>query len=368
VIFIGLRVLFMAASRLGRRRLQAMLARTYRWEFWPMWLFYAPLVPWLVWLGVRYRGAATFTAANPGLPHGGLVGESKWQILAQLPQRSIIPSALIPEGSTRQRMAAAEQTIHANQWHYPLIVKPDVGQRGAGVKRVRTPADLEQYLADWREPVLLQTYHPGPYEAGVFYVRFPDEPAGRIFSITDKRFPEVVGDGERTLEELIWDHPRCRMQARTFLHRHGDHLKDVPPEHQSVPLAISGNHCQGTMFTDGAHLITPDLEAATDEIARHVRGFFFGRFDVRYTDPEEMKAGRGFRIVELNGVTSESTNLWDPSWSLPRAYRTLFEQWRLAYAIGDANRKRGVKPTGLTGLIRVLWQYYRHRSIDPVGD
>ena len=368
VLFIGLRVLFMSMSYVGRRRLWAMVSRVRRWEFWPMWLFYAPLVPWLAWLSLRYRGATTFTAANPGIPQSGLVGESKWQVLKQLPQKHVIPGAMIDAGEPAERMAAAERAIAANQWAYPMIVKPDVGQRGAGVKRVRTPDALEQYLADWREPVLLQTYHPGPYEAGVFYVRHPDEEVGRIFSITDKTFPKLLGDGERTLEELIWSHPRYRMQASKFLHRFGDHLDRVPDEGETVSLAISGNHCQGTMFTDGSHLVTPELEATIESIARHVRGFHFGRFDVRYADPERFKAGRDLRIVELNGVTSESTNLWDPDWTLLRAYATLFEQWRLAYAIGLANRRRGAPHTGTRGMIRLLWNYYRHRSIDPVGD
>ena len=60
-------------------------------------------------------------------------------------------------------------------------------------------------------------------------------------------------------------------------------------------------------------MVTPDLEAAFDCVARHFDGFFVGRFDVRYANPEEFLAGRGFAIVELNGVTSESTNLYDPS-------------------------------------------------------
>lgn len=369
VIFIALRLFFMSLSWIGRRRLWAMLSRVRRWEFWPMWLFYIPLGPWLAWLSIRYRGATAFTAANPGLPHSGLVGESKWDILAQIPQKYVVPSAMIAPGKPASRMALAEQTIDGNRWSYPLIVKPDVGQRGAGVKRVRTPAEIEQYLSDWRDPVLLQTYHPGPHEAGIFYVRCPGESQGRIFSITDKTFPEVVGDGEKTLEELIWDHPRYRMQARVFLHRHGDRIKQVPAEGERVSLAISGNHCQGTMFTDGAALITPELEAVIDEISQHVDGFYYGRFDLRYTDPEELKAGRGFRIVELNGVTSESTNLWDPDKTLLRAYAILFEQWRLAYAVGDACRRNGeAQPTGIRGLVRILWQYYRHRSIDPVGD
>jgi hypothetical protein len=36
------------------------------------------------------------------------------------------------------------------------------------------------------------------------------------------------------------------------------------------------------------------------------------------------------------------------------AYRTLFEQWTLAYQIGGANIARGARPLGLRELIRLL--------------
>src|SRR4029079_3344489 len=111
-----------------------------------------------------------------------------------------------------------------------------------------------------------------------------------------------------------------------FLTRHATDADRVLDEGEVFPLALAGNHCQGTLFRDGWHLVTPELEAAFDHVARCFDGFFMGRFDVRYADPEEFETGRGFAIVELNGVTSESTNLYDPSWPLWRAYRTLFRQ------------------------------------------
>ena len=68
------------------------------------------------------------------------------------------------------------------------------------------------------------------------------------------------------------------------------------------------------MFLDGAELITPAVEARIDEIARQVPGFFIGRFDVRYASLEAFRRGDDLAIVELNGVTSESTNIYDPDY------------------------------------------------------
>jgi membrane protein DedA with SNARE-associated domain len=367
-LFLATRVGTLACTATGRHKLVARVSRLWRWEFWPTWLFYLPVLPWLAYLSVRYRGALTWTAANPGIPQGGVVGESKHAILTHLPQESVVPSLLVPPGEPGARLAQVRQAIEARGWSFPLILKPDSAQRGAGVRRVRDLVDVEKYLRGQPAPVVLQTYHPGPFEAGIFYYRLPGERIGHIFSITDKVFPVLVGDGRSTLEELIWRHPRYRMQARTFLARHEAECARILTDGERFALALAGNHCQGTMFRDGAHLITPELERAVDAVARRFPGFYIGRFDVRYTEAEAFQAGRDFAIVELNGVTSESTNLYDPSWSLFAAYRTLFRQWSLLYLIGYANRQRGHASTAIVELLRLVFGYYRGLRVNPLAD
>ena len=88
-----------------------------------------------------------------------------------------------------------------------------------------------------------------------------------------------------------------------------------------------------------------------DRIAQRFEGFYFGRFDVRYADVEAFRAGRDLAIVELNGVTSESTNLYDPANSLWSAYRTLIRQWEILFRIADANRRRGHAHAGVAELL-----------------
>ncbi len=364
----ALRLLRRLSTRRGRWQLWAGVARLWRWEFWPSWLFYLPLVPWLLYLSIRYRGMTVWTAANPGIPEGGVVGESKYAILTQLPSAWVIPSFLVALGEHSERVRYLEEMLRARQWSFPLIFKPDASQRGAGLKLIQDLHGVEEYLRAQPAAVLVQKYHPGPYEAGIFYYRIPGESSGHIFSITDKVFPEVVGDGRATLEELIWRHPRFRMQARVFLARHASSRQCVLLSGERFRLAVAGNHCQGTMFRDGSRLITAALERAVDEIARQIPGFFIGRFDVRYANREAFQAGTDLAIVELNGVTAESTNIYDPSWSVLAAYRTLYRQWALLYQIGHANRRRGVRPTALMELLGVIVSYYRRRQVNPIAD
>lgn len=368
-VYFGLRAGLLLIEPFGFQRLIAAVSRIWRWEFWPQWLFYAPLVPWVGWLALRHRGLTLPTSSNPAIPHGGFVGESKFAILQHLPKAVIVPSALLEPGTVDGRTERLRAVCAQRGWELPLVLKPDAAQRGAGVKLLRRWKDAEPYLAEHPGPVLVQTYDPGPLEAGLFYYRYPGSTeSGRIFSVTDKVFPFVVGDGVSSLEALIWSDRRLRMQAAVFLERLGERAHSVPAAGERVVLATAGNHCQGTLFRDGGRLITPPLERAIDEIARGFEGFYFGRFDVRYSSEDELRAGRGFRIVELNGATSESTNIYDPSWSLLRAHATLFAQWRILFEIGAANRDRGVRPTPVRVLVRETLAYYRTRRVRLISD
>lgn len=360
-------------TRVGRAQLWAGISRFWRWEFWPAWLFYLPLVPYLLYLAVRYRGITVPTAANPAIPHGGVIGESKYDILRRLPPESIVPTAIIPAGDIEARLAKVASDMERLSLGWPVILKPDAGQRGVGLKLARNIDDARAHLAAHPDAVVLQGYHPGPFEAGVFYYRMPATPdsaeePGRIYSITDKHFSSIDGDGRHTLEELIWLHPRYRMQADTFLKRHTAVKDRVLGAGERFVLAVAGNHCQGTLFRDGAHLITPALRERIDTISRQFGGFYFGRFDIRYHDPELLRAGQGFAIIELNGVTSESTNIYDPSWSLPRAYRVLFGQWRILFEIGARNRAAGHGVSTIREIMRDARAYYRNRRVNMIAD
>lgn len=333
-------------------RLRIALRRWSRWEFWPAWLVYALLLPHLTRLALRHRSLTVFATANPGMPLGGFVGESKFDILKRLPRDWTVPTHAIEPNTDDARLAALESLNATHGLHFPLVLKPDIGERGTDVKLVRSPAEVAAYFARVRSRVLVQPYHPGPFEAGVFYVRRPGDARGFIFSITDKVQPRVTGDGKSSLRTLIWRDARLALQAATLLQQLGSAADRVPHAGERVLLSIAGNHCRGTMFLDGRALITPALERRIDEIAKSYSGFFFGRFDLRYANPEAFANGDDFHIVELNGVLSESTNIYDPSWSLRRGLRTLAAQWTLAFEIGAANARAGVPIPTVRELLR----------------
>jgi len=225
-----------------------------------------------------------------------------------------------------------------------------------GVKLIRTREQAEAYLSQTSAPLLAQHYAPGPLEVGVFYYRFPLEPRGRIFAITEKFFPLLIGDGQSSVTELIRRDPRARFIAATYLKRFHTRRDDVLAAGEELKLVVAGNHAQGCIFRDGMRLNSPELQARLDEISRKLTGFFIGRYDIRCASEDDLRAGRNFQIIELNGASSEATSIYDARNSLWTAYRTLFRQWDLVFAIGAANRARGVVPTKLA----VVWREWRH--------
>lgn len=365
----------LAAVHLARRvewrrawpRVLARLDRWRRWEFWPSAILYAPVVLHIARLAVRHGGLGTLSAANPGIPEGGFVGESKSAILAELPERWTLRASLIEEGSVEARLDDLRHLIEFEEHAFPVVLKPDAGQRGVGVRLVHSLDEAHSYFRQRAGAVIVQRYHPGPFEAGIFYYRRPGEAQGRVFSITDKQFPVVTGDDHSTLEELIWAHPRYRLQAPVFLRRHEAERGRVLARGDRFCLAMAGNHAQGTLFLDGAHLVTPALERRVDEIAASMPGFYIGRFDVRYSDVEGFRRGEDLAIIELNGVTSESTNIYDPSLSLVNAWRVLCEQWTLVFEIGAANRARGHQPARTGRLLRLVLQHLRETPALPIA-
>jgi hypothetical protein len=369
VISLVLKTVMWASSWKNRRRLYGFWQRCARWEFWPMWLFYPPLLVYVMGLMVRHRSLTVFTAANPDIASGGFIGESKFDILRGLSGSAghVARAALVPGDTTIDRqLSIARGFMERLRLTFPVVVKPDQGQRGSGVAIAHSEAELESRIADLRGDIIIQEYVAG-LEFGVFYYRHPGEKRGRIFSMTEKRFPAVHGDGQSTLEELILSDDRAVCLQHLHRRVHRAHLSRVPGPGESVPLVEIGSHCRGSLFLDASYLITPALEGAFDAVAQSFGGFYFGRFDVRTPSIDAFTGKAEFSILELNGVTSESTNIYDPRNGVWTAYRVLAAQWKLAFEIGAANRRRGVAPTSPRGLWRLARQYRRARHSDQSG-
>jgi len=351
--------------------LTAKVKRIRRWEFWPPALFYIPVAIKYIVLAMKYRSLSLPTLANPGMHTGGLIGESKYETLADLARTHpelVAETYLVPFDSAEPQLSRIRRLRLERNLDYPLVFKPDVGQRGQGFKIIRSEEEERSYLERFTQDVLVQKYAPGPHEVGIFYYRFPNQDRGKIFAVTEKVFPLVIGDGLHSLEELIRSDPRASIVAATYLERFGDTRGRVLAAGESFRLVEAGNHCQGAIFLDGGRLFSAELERTIDEVSRSVHGFFVGRYDIRYGSEESLKKGRDFQIIELNGASSEATNIYDPNNSLLKAYQILFRQWEIIFAVADQNRKRGLHPVSLKTIWKNWAQYRQQSALYPVSD
>jgi membrane protein DedA with SNARE-associated domain len=334
----------------GRRLLLGRWRRLSRWEFWPYYVTNVPTFIYVLYLGfIKYRKPALFTVVNPAMkPDGGFMWESKAEGLQALPADATGAWRSIPAGlSLEEKLTQVTELMADNRLSYPIVLKPDHGQRGLGVRICDDEEAVRDWLATSTAACVAMQYLPGE-EFGVFYLRYPGAETGEIFSINRKKLIGVVGDGVHTLEELILLDDRAVCLAPLFLNRFTPELLDIIEVGETKQLVRIGTHSMGAVFLEGIDLKTDELLASVENIISHYKGFYFGRLDIRTTDEDSLRAGENLKIIEINGLTSEATSMYDPRYSIFSAWRILFTQWRKAFEIAYLNWRNGHQP--MTGM------------------
>ncbi|MBD0259095.1 MAG: hypothetical protein ICV83_25530 [Cytophagales bacterium] len=346
-------------------RLHNFLTRLRHWEYWPMHVVYLPIYAYWLLLAARARSFFYFSAANPGIPSGGMLGESKFDILAKIPAAykpvtlRLKPS--VPLGEVLERMNRAGI-------RFPVVAKPDVGERGWMVEKITGVAALSAYLRRIRVDFLVQPYVAGPLELGVFYYRLPGAARGEVSSVVVKDFLKITGDGASTVEMLVRRNPRAALQHDRLRERYPADWTRVLPRGMVMELEPIGNHCRGTAFLDGTSLINDRLREVFDRISRAVDGFYYGRYDLRCAGLDGLYAGEGIQVVELNGVGAEPGHIYQPGFSLWEGYRVLFRHWTAMYRIARLNHRRGVPYLRLGEVRQTLRRIRRARALcDQTG-
>jgi len=319
-------------------RLHIWLQRLVRWEFWPWRIVYIPVAVYWFFLAIRARGWVFFCAANPCMRFGGLLAYSKSKINQLVPEKYLPKTAYLQDGVS---VGDAVKSIEQQGLCYPLIVKPDIGERGFGVKIVQNEDELKSALRASGGLKLVQEYADFPMELGVMYSRHPKEETGKVTSIVIKDLPKVIGDGKSTLQQLILANLRTRLSYHVHERRLGHRFDEVPKEGEEIQVVRIGNHMLGTTFNDGNHLIDDELAKVFDVLAKQIPGFYIGRFDLRTASIQELKKDN-FVVLEVNGVNSEPCHIFHPDSSIFPAWRDLFKHWKRIAEISIANHKNGV--------------------------
>lgn len=332
-------------------------------EFWPTWLMYVPVaVQWLL-LAARYRSLSLPLIANPGIPLSGMVGVSKsavFDLAGDTAREWILPWILfeVDGKAIELQCQRAKAALSDAGLLFPVVGKPNIGCRGAGVRLLADEAELHDYIQGFPEGGCIQFQQLSQWdaEAGVFYVRDPEKAQGEVTSLTLKYTPFVVGDGVRQLGELVAQDSRAGELLHLYRSRHEARWNEVIAKGEPYRLVFSASHCRGAVFRDAAELIDQKLSQTLDRIFEDIPGFYYGRLDVKFRDVESLSAGVDFNIIEINGASSESINIWDRNAGLSTALRTLLQQYHTLFKLGSISRKRGSRPPGLMALYRA-WRF-----------
>lgn len=328
-------------------------------EFWPAWVMYFPVaIQWLV-LSIRYRSLSLPLLANPAVFLSGMVGVSKSAVFdaAGMQARKWILDWIsyeLTDQPVDEQLARLEELIGRSSFTYPLVAKPELGCRGIGVKLMQDSKQLLAFLENFPPGSCIQLQRLSEWEpeAGIFYVRYPDKQRGEIFSLALKYTPYVVGDGERTLKELIAADPRAGELMSLYESRHRHHWDTVPEKGKPQRLIFAASHSRGAIFREASDYITDALSQTLDKIFADIPGVYYGRLDVKFRDMEALMRGEDFDIIEINGASSESINIWDRNTGFSAAVKTLLMQYSILFRLGYQNRKLGHKTPGLPALIR----------------
>jgi hypothetical protein len=319
------------------------IIRLTAWEYWPFGIVQFPAFMYWLWLSLRARSLLFFSASNPSIVMGGMLGESKNDVLMLIPYQ-YKPKTILVKAPTSKEIVMT--LIKNHGFSFPVIFKPDLGERGFMVKKIIFENQVDLYLNSYRKDFLIQEFLDLPVELGVFYTRMPDQPEGYVNSVVIKDMLTVTGDGKSTLKSLILDKPRAKLQWEKLKMAHADQLDRILPAGEKFVLNAIGNHALGTTFLNGDYLINDKLSKTFDTISKQIDGFYFGRYDLRCESIEDLYEGK-IKIMELNGCGAEPTHIYHPGFSLWKAIGILCTHWKSIFLISMQNHKRGVAFTTL---------------------
>ena len=318
--------------------------RLTEWEHWPTTLYYVPLLPFFFMRFLKAGHPNHYLAANPGIRYSGNGTESKHLSLNLLAPKFRPTSLLVGQGEDPPQIVRHLEELEIG---FPLIAKPDRGFRGYLVKKLDSPGELLNYLENVRTDVMILEFIPFQNELGVFYPRLPGKTKGKVTSVTIKKFMKIRGDGRQSLEQLIKNDDRARLYLDIFSIIHKERLNMIPGEGEELVLSVIGNHSKGTQFINGNHLIDERLHALMDRICSPMKGFHYGRLDIKYRDYEALLAGEDFKVLEVNGIISEPTHIYDASHreaSYLNALKTINRHWKIMSEIALVNHREHQVP------------------------
>ena len=315
-----------------RLKLRNFFVKLTHWEYWPAYVIYFPVFFYWLILALMRRDLFFFSRANSSIFSGGLFGASKTNILRQMPQAYVPNGVLIKSDNTYN----LPETLSVKKIEFPLIVKPDIAERGLGIRILKNEAELNLYRSCASFDFIIQEFLDLPYEIGVLFSRFGEDDL-EVHSICTKEKMCIIGNGVNSIKELILASDRYRLQHERLSQERN--LNTIPKKGNKILLEPIGNHSRGTTFRDGSHLYSKQLFEVMKKITSGIKPeISYGRFDFLCSSHEDFLDNKNIYIVELNGSASEPIHIYEPGSSFFKAQKSIFKISTILYKI---SKKRG---------------------------
>lgn len=317
-----------------------------------MWAYYIPLFPYFIIKGLLKRHLFYFTNANPGIDRfGGLFLDSKQAV------DRLIPEQYRPLTTIFYRFndeTGAEQFVNEFTGTFPIIAKPDNGERGEGIVKINDKAGLLTYLQAVNQTYLIQEYIDFPCEYGVFIAFTPANNRYLITSLTEKKYFSVTGNGIDTIAYLIHQSERGIVFFERLQERSIYEMDFIPEQGQVCIIHTLGNHCNGTEFINSSHLIDTTMTDSFNELMKQVDGVCYGRFDIKVASFEDLKTFQNFKVIEFNGIAAEPIHIYDRTTGYFNSISTFIKHWRYLEVISNFNHSKGINPSSFAECLRKI--------------
>lgn len=332
--------------------------RLRNWELWPFSLRYLPIAPIWGWYCLRARSFWFFTPSNPTLTFGGFEGEGKKEMYQQLEEGSYPKTIFIQPGIPFHSVL---ETIKSYGYKYPYCVKPDVGMKGLLFRVIDKEDDLKLYHEKVPVVYIVQELVELPLELSIFYYRHPARQKGVISGFIQKDLMDVVGDGHKTLWQLIMEDSQAQQRPQEMKIKHERFLDHVIPAGERFILAHAANLSRGARVKNIYEQADEQLLSVFDALS-HRTSFYYGRYDIKCQSIEELKKGN-FSILEFNGSGAEPNHVYHQNYSWSAALNVFLQHWKALYEISSYNNSHGIHYWPFLKGLRFLRQAKKHLKV-----
>jgi hypothetical protein len=254
---------------------------------------------------------------------------------------------------------------------FPVAVKPNIGMMGLMFRKISNKEELSSYHKIITVEYIIQELIKYPIEVSVFYYRLPGTKKGTITGFTKKEALEVTGDGSSTLETLMQQlENRPGFKYEEWKNKHEKKLHQIIPPGEIFKLSWVSNLSRGAQLISLENEKDDKLLKVFDGISHSSRQLYYGRYDIKCNSISELKEGKNFSIIELNGTGAEPHHVYGNGNNFFQACKIIIQHWHMLFSIAKKHNEQGVKyPTlkeGLSFTRRANKHFKNLRKLDSV--